>query len=239
MSGVIALRSPRPLRLPLLALIWAALVGSVVSGAPESDTAAVIDKLLARPAVPHQYRAHRRLEAAGGGQRGWLEADTEFAPGSGMRYEVTAEGGSGYVRSRVLRPLLEQERQLIASGETGRVAINTSNYAFTARGSSEEGLAQVALQPLRKDRALVAGTLFLDPSTADVVRLEGTLAKNPSFWTRRVEVVRSYARVNGTVVPLSLRSVAHLRLFGRSTLEMTYDYSEVDGQPAPPPTSQP
>ena len=219
-------------RFAVLALTVAALVGTVATGSPRADTA-VIDKLLARAAVPHQYRAHRRLEAAGGGQRGWLEADTEFAPGTGMRYAVTAEGGSGYVRSRVLRPLLEQERQLIAADETGRVAINTSNYAFTSRGVTDEGLAEVALQPLRKDRALVTGTLLLDPSTAEVVRLEGTLARNPSFWTRKVEIVRAYTRVNGAVVPVSLHSIAHLRLFGRSTLQMVYEYSEVDHQPAP------
>jgi hypothetical protein len=214
--------------LTLLVVLATAIVDGA-SRAPEADgTAAVMEKFLTRPIVARQYRALRHLEASGGGQRGWLEAQTEFSPATGMRYEVTAEGGSGVVRSRVLRSLLEQERQLIAEGATASVAIDRANYRFSADGTDAEGRVLVALEPLRKDRALIAGTLFLEPREGDLIRIEGRLAKNPSFWTRRVDVVRAYARINDVVVPLSLESTAQLRLFGRSSLRMTYRYSHID-----------
>ena len=63
------------------------------------------------------------------------------------------------------------------------------------------------------------------------MRVEGQLAKSPSFWLPRVLVTRSYERVNGVVFPVTLESNAQMRLFGRSTLRMTYEYSEVDGRP--------
>src|SRR5262245_26329536 len=88
------------------------LVHSSAAGTPAIPDAAVGDALqafLARPATPHEYRASRRLEASGVGQKGWLDVDTAFSQGSGFFYEVTGEGGSGFIRSRVLHSLLEEE----------------------------------------------------------------------------------------------------------------------------------
>ena len=71
--------------------------------------------------------------------------------------------------------------------------------------------------------------MFLQPDDGDLVRLQGRLAKNPSFWVRNVEIVRSYKRIEGVVMPVTLDSTAHVRLFGPSSLRMTYVYSEIDG----------
>ena len=111
---------------------------------------------------------------------------TDFSLASGLRYEVTAEGGSGYIRERVLRSLLEEEKKLIARGRTAGAAISKDNYAFTAEGINEERLAAVGIRPLRKERSLILGRMFL---TMDGVlrRVEGRLAKNPFFWVTRVK----------------------------------------------------
>lgn len=192
-----------------------------------------MEKFLARPSAVHGYRALRRLEATGSGHQGWLDADTAFSPDTGMHYEITAEGGSGYIRTRVLRSLLEEERRLIAHGGSSQ-ALSAENYAFTSEGIDEEGLAVVALTPLRKDRALVRGRMRLTPD-GDLVRLEGRLARNPSFWVTRADVVRAYRRINGALVPVSLHTHAQLRLLGSSSLRMIYRYSAIDEQPVTEP----
>jgi hypothetical protein len=64
-----------------------------------------------------------------------------------------------------------------------------------------------------------------------LTRLEGRLAKSPSFWITRVDVVRAYRRFNGVLMPVSLESTAKLRFFGSSTLRMTYHYSHIDERP--------
>jgi hypothetical protein len=46
----------------------------------------------------------------------------------------------------------------------------------------------------------------------------------------RVNIVRTYERVGGVVLPVLLESEAELRMFGRATLRMTYDYAEIDGR---------
>ena len=217
----------------MLVVAVTALVEIAASGTPVDAT--ILDKYLARPVSATQYVAVRQLEATGSGQRGWLEARTEFSPGSGMRYEVTAEGGSGLIRSRVLRSLLEQERDLIAKGDADTIAIDSSNYRFEGGGTSDDGLVRVMLHPLRQHRALIAGAMFLSPDDGELVRVEGRLAKSPSFWLKRVDVVRTYARINGVLVPVSLQSTAQVRLLGGSTLRMTYRYSEVDDHPVATP----
>jgi hypothetical protein len=186
---------------------------------------------LALPRIARQYTASRRLEASGRGHRAWLDVETDFSTDSGLLYEVTAEGGSGYIRSRVLRSLLDEEQRLIARGGSAGVAVSAANYQFKPEGVNEEGLAVVALKPLRKDRSLFIGRMFLTAADGDLVRIEGRLAKNPSFWVTRVNAVRSYRRINGVLMPVSLETTAQLRLLGSSALRMTYRYSHIDEQP--------
>ena len=78
----------------------------------------------------------------------------------------------------------------------------------------------------------MAGTMFLQPEDGRLVRLQGQLAKSPSFWIKNVEIVRSYDRIAGVVVPIALESTAQMRFLGRATLRMTYEYSEIDGRAA-------
>jgi hypothetical protein len=179
----------------------------------------------------HPYRAVRRIEAENGSRHGWLEAVTEYSVENGFDYTVTAEGGSNLVRSKVLRAVLEGEREIIAKGEAARSTLDPANYAFQPNGLDDDGLANILLSPKRKERALVSGTMFLQPDGGDLVRLQGRLARNPSFWVRNVEIVRSYKRIEGVVVPVALESTAHVRVLGPASLRMTYVYSEIDGHP--------
>ena len=219
----------------LLAIAAAGCV-AVVSAAetPVARNAAVSDALqafLARPAVPHEYRASRKLEASGVGQRGWLDVQTGFSHTSGFFYEVTGEGGSGYIRSRVLHSLLDEERRLIAQNATPQIALSPANYTFEPEAVDADGLAVVSITPRRKERALINGRIFLIAADGELVRVEGRLARTPSFWVSRVNVVRTYQRINGVLMPVSLETTAQLRLFGSSSLRMTYHYSQLDDRP--------
>jgi hypothetical protein len=215
-----------------LLIALAALGMMPTLGATAPDAAEhCIHKFLAQDDAQPQYRATRRLEAENEGRSGWLEAVTEYSPATGFRYRVTAEGGSGLIRGKVLRAVLDGERDAIAGGETSRSSLDRNNYTFQPNGVDEDGLAIVRLTPRRKDRVLVAGDMFLNPAEGNLVRLQGRLAKSPSFWVRDVDIVRTYQRFGDAVLPVALESKAELRLFGSATLHMTYDYSEIDGRP--------
>jgi hypothetical protein len=217
----------------LAAMLTVTTLAATFSAAERVDPGAMaaMEKFLARPTIAHQYRAARRLEASGVGQRAWLDVQTHFTVASGLLYEVTAEGGSGYIRARVLRSLLDEERRLTAHGGVARGAISTDNYQFMPERVNEEGLAVVSLLPLLKDRSLIVGQMFLNPIDGDLVRVEGRLAKSPSFWVTRVNVVRRYRRIEGVLMPVSLETTAQLRLLGSSALRMVYRYSDIDERP--------
>jgi hypothetical protein len=190
---------------------------------------ACVERFLARDDGSHSYRAARRLEADAGDRHGWMEAITEFSPRTGFRYEVTAEGGSGLIRSKILRCLLDGERDAINKGTTKHSELIRANYKFQPKRVDSEGVTEIALTPLREDM-LVIGSAFIRPA-GELVRLQGRLAKSPSFWIRNVQVMRSYETIHDVVVPIVLETSAQLRMFGAATLRMTYAYLDIDGHP--------
>jgi hypothetical protein len=138
----------------------------------------------------------------------------------------------------VLLPALRSEAEMWRSGEPGRHALTRDNYEFVAATTGVEGAGgdavRVPIRPLRKHILLVDGALFLAPQDGDLLRVEGRLSKSPSFWVSRVDVVRRYARIAGVRVPVALESVAHVRLAGRSEMQITYEYSSINGLPVVP-----
>jgi hypothetical protein len=211
----------------LLAVVSAPVIGA----APPNPADDPIRQFLAQGVKEHRYRAVRHLQAEQGSRKGWMEAITEYAPATGFRYEVVAEGGSHDIRTRVLKAVLDGERDVIVAGETARSSITPSNYTFRANGIDSDGLASVLLSPRRKEDGLVSGKMALNVSDGALVRVEGRLAKSPSFWLKNVDIVRTYARIDGKVVPVVLETKAQVRFLGEATLRMTYVYSEIDGRP--------
>jgi hypothetical protein len=220
------------LALGLLAAAHAAVAGGQLPDAAADQS--LIAKFLNNSAEPlTQYRAVRHLEARN--QRfkkhGWMDVRTELTDEGVFSFAVLAEGGSGYIRTKVLRPILEGERDVVSRGDRSRSALTTSNYSISGEESVGPGLVRLTVKPLRKEITLVDGAVFVTDTDADLVRIEGRLAASPSFWTRRVDIVRRYGRVGGVRVPLGVDSVAHVRIAGRSELTMTYQYEMVNGQP--------
>ena len=193
----------------------------------------VLQRFLARGEEPPvEYRALRRLEAQNPKfkQSGWLVAWTEYDHVNGFRYQIVDEGGSAYIRSKVLRAALEGEQKIWANREPQKASFNHDNYLFENGAASADGLTSLGVTPKRKDVLLVEGAIFVQPSDGELSRIEGKLSKSPSFWTRRVDVVRRYERKGGVRVPISIESVAHVLIAGRSTFKMTYEYQTINGQ---------
>ncbi len=184
----------------------------------------IIDRVVARSdPPPRQYRALRHLEAQSDklGGSAWLDAWTDVLPDEGFHYVIVAEGGSGFVRGRVLRPWLDNEKKMWTAGDPERASY---------KGLTADGLAWLGVKSRRKDLLLVDGSVYVNADDGELVRIEGRLSKTPSFWTRRVEVVRHYRRINGVHVPVAIESIANVLIAGRSTFKMTYEYETINGE---------
>jgi hypothetical protein len=186
------------------------------------------------------HAVNRRLKA-----EAWMEVVTEVTPLGAFRYEIVSERGSGYVRSKVLRTILEREQSMWREGEVARGALTDDNYTFAPAAAPSSSIDNarssdawlVSMTPRRRDALLIIGHLVLDPATGDLRRIEGRVAKSPSFWTNRVEIVRRYGRVNGVRVPLSTESVAYLKVIGRSEFDMTFEYERINGEAVQDPST--
>lgn len=207
-------------------------VAQILEGQPKPSIEATLARF--NTPAPPPYRAFRRLDGGLTGsasRQGWLEAWTEFVPGKGFSYDVVSEGGHEYVRNKVLRNLLNNERELLVRGKPLRAPFVAANYHFADGGVTEGGLRRVVLKANRKSDGIVNGSLLMDPESGALVQLEGRLLKSPSFWVRDVDVTWKYEQRGGYDLPVEMISAGRVRLLGRSTFKMTYQYESIDGRP--------
>jgi hypothetical protein len=199
---------------------------------PPTAGADPVQRFLSRTDEPlTRYQARRTLRARNErfNKEGWITVFTELDPAAGFTYRMIEEGGSGYIRNKVLRKALDGEREAIAAGDASRSALSAANYQFNVT-SVDGPNARVRVTPLRKERFLVDGTITLTADSGDLLQIEGRLARNPSFWTNRVDVVRRYGRIDGVRVPVSVESTANVKIAGTSAFSMTYEYESINGR---------
>jgi hypothetical protein len=199
----------------------------------------LLDRFLATADTPPiAYRAIRYLSAQAGERKATLKAVTSFDPANGFSYEVLEESGSGIIRSRVLRAALEAEKSAKQAAQRSRAALTIENYEFEPAIDAGDGRQRIGIHPKRKEPMLIDGTVMVATADADLLRVEGMLVKRPSFWTRRVDVVREYARIAGMRVPIAMTSTADVLFVGKSTFEMRYEYESVNGKPVSPASTE-
>jgi hypothetical protein len=192
-----------------------------------------ITRLFSRTDQPlHGYRAFRRMHASSeksSKYEAWLDAWTELKDGH-FTYQIVSERGSDTVRSKVLRAVLAREQELINSGDSDKGDLTADNYEFAEGGRDADGARVVQMKPRRSDVLLVDGHAVLN-ERGELVRVEGKLAKNPSFWTSLVNIVRRYARIGGVRVPVATETTAKVKFVGTAQMDVVYDYHSINGRP--------
>jgi hypothetical protein len=218
----------------LLALTVEDLAGARGQEIPASTSEfAAVERFLAgieKP--PVAYKAKRRLDASAAKlkESAWMEAITEFDPLAGFTYTIVAQGGSERIQRRVLKAVLEAERENTTDAEWRKANLSRANYEFDFGGRAADGMLRMQLTPKRRDPRLVLGSALVTATSGNLVRVDGRLSKSPSIWVRWVDVSRSYAPIAGAMMPVAIESTADVRIAGMSTFSMTYDYNMVDGQ---------
>jgi hypothetical protein len=228
----------------MLKRLAAALAMAVMAGAaasanvfleqqPAGGRMALLDRFLAPDDQPLvSYRAFRHLSATtrGGRMSASIDAWTTLDPVHGFTYEITSMEGSALIQKKVLIAALEAEQKAVESANKSQSALTPANYEFLDVSPLDAHLVKVDVRPRRKHVMLVNGAIVIESDSADLVRVEGELSQRPSFWTRRVHVVREYNRVGGIHVPVSMKSTADVLIVGSSSFSMTYRYSEINGK---------
>src|ERR1041385_2933218 len=114
----------------LITLIAAWLIaGPPAHAARAAQTSSILERFLALDdPTPTQYRALRHLEASNDhfDKSAWMDVWTQ-GDASGFSYQIVAEEGSEYIRSRVFRATLDTERRMWASGAPDRAGFTPDN----------------------------------------------------------------------------------------------------------------
>jgi hypothetical protein len=199
-----------------------------------ASRASLLDRFLADTEQPLvSYRAIRRMSvvARGGKMVATLTARATLDPDSGFDFVVLEEAGSSMLRSRVLHGVLEAEREAKRREKGAHGALTEANYKFDPGEMTADGLLRYGIHPKRKDSLLMEGSILLTPDGADLVQMEGLLVKRPSFWTRKVQIIRHYTRIGGVRVPISTDSTSDILFAGQSSFTMHYQYEVINDVP--------
>jgi hypothetical protein len=144
----------------------------------------------------------------------------------GMKeFVVQSATGSKLLIDQVLKKLLEAEIEAQDPESQRTSALTEDNYRFTLVGSESKpsGVTYVLeVEPRRRDKFLYRGRIWVDATDFAVVRVEAEPAKNPSFWTKKTEIVQMYRKVNDFWLPEYNHSATVVRLGGHA--ELTIDY---------------
>ena len=177
------------------------------------------------------YRARRVLSAKAGSREATLVAMTSIDANGEFSYQIVSEEGSGLIRSKVLRAALDAEQKAKSRAQASRAAVTSENYTFEAAGATSDGCERILIKPRRNEAMMIDGSIILQAIDGDLLRVEGTLVKRPSFWIRHLEIDRHYARIAGTRVPVSMSSIADVLFVGQSRFDMRYEYEAINGVP--------
>jgi len=145
-------------------------------------------------------------------------------------FAIQSTTGSKLIIDRVLKKLLDAEREEQGSEMQQRSALTDDNYRFTLMGyeNGPSGRTYVLeVEPKRNDKFLYRGRIWVDAGDFAVVRLKAEPAKNPSFCTKKADIEQVYKKVGDFWLPVHNHSVTAIRLGGRADLTIEYKGYEI------------
>jgi len=205
-----------------------------------AETPSDLDEILKRMSVHDArqerrligYRMHRTFYAANKrfNKESTLEVETRFQRPDRFESEVVRSAGSEMIRKRVFDKILEEERKAHVKDARQAAKITPANYTFKFVAQEDcdgRPCHRLRITPKRKDKYSINGQIWIDAEDGAIVRMLGSPAKSPSFWTRRTEIERRYGRVDGIWLCTGMESTSDIFLAGRSTLKVDYTYVAV------------
>lgn len=140
-------------------------------------------------------------------------------------FQVVSESGSGFVRNRILRKMIDAEREASQKEEKEQTRIIPANYDFLLIGTDvTDGRSSYVLQiiPKTRNKFLIRGRIWVDAEDFAISRIEGSPAQNPSFWVRSVHVLHRYERAGRFWLPVMNQSNAQAKIFGATDVVIEY-----------------
>jgi hypothetical protein len=195
-------------------------LGAPALAAQELNVDSIVEKMEAamdanRVRIPAHTvrREYKMFGNSGEAKASRVTADVEYLPPETRNWRILQ--GSGRAEG-VVKKILENEREGARRQQV--TEFSRQNYRFALLGEAWlDGARHYLLEstPLRKERYLLRGRIWVDPQSFLVRRVVGTPSKNPSWWVKDLEITLEFRRVGDVWVQHATDAVADLRFFGR------------------------
>jgi hypothetical protein len=193
------------------------------------------------------YTGQRRYHLLYTGFPGRREADlvvqVKYEAPDNKDFTVISESGSHWMVNRVLRRLLETEKEAADEKSQARTALTDENYRFTLLGQQDlRGRTSYVLEvePKTDNKLLYRGKIWVDAADFALSKIEGEPAKRPSIWISKIVVHHTYQKIGEFWLPSENESTTDVRLGGHATLKISYgDYKVVSEANSPESSAPP
>jgi outer membrane lipoprotein-sorting protein len=215
----------------------ASAVDNVASRTAEQIVQNLVRMNIQRAQALHGYQGKRIYRAEyhglGGARTAEMNVTVKYLSPGQKEFTIHSATGSKLIIDRVFKKLLDAEKDALDAEMQRRSALTEDNYRFTLIGL-ENGAPNAQyvfeVEPRNIDKFLYRGRIWVDAKDFAVVRLQAEPAKNPSFWTKKAEIVQVYKKVGDFWLPVLNHSVSAIRLGGHA--ELTIEYLDYDINPS-------
>lgn len=149
---------------------------------------------------------------------------------STKEFTIVSESGSKLLLNRVLHKLLESEEEALNAKNRQEAALNELNYDFSLirfERTAGRSCYALAVRPKINNKFLYRGTIWVDATDFAVRRIEAQPAKNPSFWTKRSQILQTYVKAGHFWMPSNNHTTTAVRFGGKAVLNIDYDDYEL------------
>lgn len=212
----------------ILALLLGFLTTAIVTAQTDDPPVTadyIVQRMLQQDALRKSqingYTATRHYIAVNKQRRAEMLVGITCTSNGEKKFAILSEEGSSAIRKHVFYKMLQEETEASRRDASGSTRITPDNYEFHLIGKEvmdERPAYLFRVTPKSHNKYLIDGRIWVDATDYSIVRIEGSPARNPSFWTHDVHFVHTYQKVGPFWFAASTHSVSEIRIFGEAEL---------------------
>jgi hypothetical protein len=191
--------------------------------------AQLMRKNLSRSALLQHYEGCRYylLDYTGfpSDKKAEMVVGVEYNAPAHKEFRVVREGGARLLLNKVLKELLENEKEALGEQNQRSSALTPDNYEFRLVGNETiNGRSQYVMDviPRTKNKYLYRGKVWIDATDYAVSRISAEPARNPSIWISSTQIEHEYTKIGDFWLPAHNVSVSKMRFGGTAKLNINY-----------------
>ncbi len=214
-------------RISAAMLVSAALVSAEQTPSADQIARRMVERESVRLQSMYGYSAirHYRLLNPGHKTGADMVVRATVSRSGTKTFEVLSQHGSPSVCRFIFARMLQTEQEAARPEVLEANRIVPANYFFELTGVDRiAGRTAYVLKatPRIRTKYLIEGKIWIDSQDFAIVRIEGTPAKPPSFWTKSVRFTHTYKQEGPFWLAAADHSETDARIFGMTKVDIEY-----------------